>query len=274
MLLHNLPENSKIILELNMNGQKYEFPSTVLIRENGFILTEPVRINDKILSFGTSGNIKVSLINIRQDKSPMVWKSVGITVVLNKGKSYYKIIAGGEGYEMNRREAFRLFIGVKGVAQIGINRKALDVIVKDISETGFSFVTSENIDKVVNMPIRLVFADGGTTYSLMGLVVRKVEIDETKILYGCKLSVQNAGIQHYINEKQRKMLSMNKNNAAYRNLEIIENSLKEKSVVDKFNEEKSSKTIKGDGKSNRKIDSVEKVERRDIFKGAHSGKKV
>ncbi|MGN0328075.1 MAG: PilZ domain-containing protein [Lachnospira sp.] len=274
MLLMELEENNKLIIEINFNGNKYEFPSKVLGKENDYILAEPVRINGKVLGFGKDEKLEVNLVNIRNDKSPMVWKRVSIATVLNKGSTQYKIMCATEGYELNRREAFRLFLGINGVAQIGINKKAVDVIVKDVSETGFSFVSSEDME-ADGLPVRLVFADMQYKFSLMGIIVRKVVLDENKLLYGCRISVENASLPKYINEKQRQMISINRNNAASRTKEMLEKALKEPTREEKEEEAELKKRIKNDGThSNRNIGSVGRVERREIFKDIHSGRKV
>ena len=210
MLLFEIPVDNKLIIELTINGQRYEFPSKVIKKGKQDIYAEPIRINGKVLSFNTSENIFVSLIMVRDGKSPMVWKGVAINSAYEKEGTLYRITASGEGFEVNRRGAFRLFVGISGVAQMGINKKAVDVIVKDVSESGFSFVSTEDIDNVINMPVRMVFNDFNQTYSLMGIIVRKVIIAEAKILYGCQLSVNNTNLEHYINQKQRQMLSMNR----------------------------------------------------------------
>ena len=198
-----------------------------------------------------------------------------------KSGSFYKITASGEGFEINRRGAFRLFVGISGVAQLGINRKAVDVIVKDVSENGFSFVSSEDMENVINMPVRLVFNDFNKNYSLMGIIVRKVIINETKVLYGCQLSVSNSQLEQYINQKQRQMLSMNRDNSAFKNKEMLEKALKEPERTDNKEQPEAddknykSKSIKNDGThTDRAINRVGKTERRDIFRDAMSGKKV
>ena len=211
-----------------MNGQKYEFPSKVIRKVNQSVLVEPIRINGKILSFNSSGGgIMVSVYMIRDSKPPMLWKGVAVNSIREDNGTFYKITANGEGFEVNRRGAFRLFIGISGVAQLGTNRKAVDVIVKDVSESGFSFVGMEDMDNVINMPVRLVFADFNQNYSLMGIIVRKVVIGENKIVYGCRLGVRNANLEQYISQKQRQMLSMNHGNSAFQNKEILEKALKE-----------------------------------------------
>lgn len=216
MLLQDIPEDNNLVIELSMNGQKYEFPSKVIRKVNQSVLVEPIRINGKILSFNSSGGgITVSVYMIRDSKPPMLWKGVAVNSIREDNGTFYKITANGEGFEVNRRGAFRLFIGISGVAQLGTNRKAVDVIVKDVSESGFSFVGMEDMDNVINMPVRLVFADFNQNYSLMGIIVRKVVIGENKIVYGCRLGVRNANLEQYISQKQRQMLSMNHGNSAF-----------------------------------------------------------
>ena len=51
MLLQEMTEDNNLIIELSMNGQKYEFPSKVIRKVNQGVLVEPIRINGKILSF-------------------------------------------------------------------------------------------------------------------------------------------------------------------------------------------------------------------------------
>lgn len=281
MLLQEMPADNKIIIELSIKGQKFEFPSKVVSQGNNSIFIEPIRINGKVLTFNASESIAINIVMIRENKSPMVWKGVGVACVHEKSGSFYKITASGEGFEINRRGAFRLFVGISGVAQLGINRKAVDVIVKDVSENGFSFVSSEDIENVINMPVRLVFNDFNKNYSLMGIIVRKVIINETKVLYGCQLSVNNSQLEQYINQKQRQMLSMNRDNSAFKNKEMLEKALKEPERTDNKEQPEEddknykSKSIKNDGTyKDRAINRVGKTERRDIFREAVSGKKV
>lgn len=274
MRLIDLQAGDNIIIHVNMNGQFADFPSVVIKQQGDGILAEAVRIGGKVVGF-SSESIHLDLYYIRHDKPPVIWKNVKCTTVLFDNKTLYNIAAFAEGYESNRRNAFRMFIGLSGVAQLGINRKALSVIVKDVSESGFSFVSSEDIENVINMPVRLVFEDIDRNYSLMGLVVRRVVIDEKKILYGCKLSVENLELVKYINYKQRKQMAINKNDSVYKMRERLQQSLREESGANKILIEKGSAGGGNRGSAhekNRVIDDVEKQERRGVFKEKHIGK--
>ena len=170
----------------------------------------------------------VNLIYLREENNPIVWKGVGITTVQNNGKNVYKIVASGEGFEMNRRESFRFFLGLGAVVQIGSNKKAVNVILKDISENGFSFVEIEDID-AENLPVRLVFNDMKTGISLIGNIVRKVTVGEKKIIYGCTLTSCNIDVARYINEKQRQFLAASRSSrsSGESNKEALKRSLRE-----------------------------------------------
>ena len=205
-----------------------EFHSQCVESGVNYIYAQPIRIDGKILSFNSEGHLMVNLIYLREEKNPIVWKGVGITTVQNNGKNVYKIVASGEGFEMNRREAFRLFIGLGAVVQIGSNKKAVNVILKDISENGFSFVEIEDID-AENLPVRLVFNDMKTGISLIGNIVRKVTVGEKKIIYGCTLTSCNIDVARYINEKQRQFLAASRSSrsSGESNKEALKRSLRE-----------------------------------------------
>jgi hypothetical protein len=118
-----------------------------------------------------------------------------------------------------------LFLGLGAVVQIGSNKKAVNVILKDISENGFSFVEIEDID-AENLPVRLVFNDMKTGISLIGNIVRKVTVGEKKIIYGCTLTSCNIDVARYINEKQRQFLAASRSSGKS-NKEALKRSLRE-----------------------------------------------
>lgn len=228
MLIKEVPKEADLTIEVSIAGRKLEFKSQCIDTGMSYLYAEPIRIDGKRISFEASVALSVSLVYIREDKNPVLWRGVGISTVTENGKAMYKITTAMEGYEMNRRQAFRLFLGLGAVAQIGINKKAVNVIIKDISENGFAFVGNEDID-VNKSPVRLVFKDMEETISLMGIVVRKVKVNDKKIIYGCTLSSCNTDVVHYINEKQRYYLSTAKNTQINANRSAIRSALKEPS---------------------------------------------
>jgi len=206
MLLSQLIQNSNLILEININNQHLEFKSAVVAKIGDYILIEPVRIKEKVVNF-ENGSVLIDLLLIRDNKTPIIWKRVLLKNTIHNGKTYYKVVPTGEGFEINRRNAYRMYIGIKGVVQVGTNSVPMDIIIKDVSENGFSFVTQDNVNKSLKTTVRLVFGDCNKTFNLNGLLIRREEINQSKYVYGCILNIRNLFLNQYINEKQREMLS-------------------------------------------------------------------
>lgn len=195
-----------LIIQIVLGKQNIDLPSKIVSVRRENLIVDIIYLNKKMLNLENE-HIRMNLMLIREGRVPIVWKNVTCKVIKENEQAFYQITAHSEGYENNRREAFRLFIGNDGVAQVGINKKALEVVVRDVSENGFSFLTSTDVRMAVGEPVRLVFVDLDITFSLMGIVVRKVNVNEKEVLYGCKLSVRNNKLLKYINSKQRQEIS-------------------------------------------------------------------
>ena len=262
MRLAELPVGTGILFDVSIQKQELEFPSEVVEVHDNFILTKPVMSKGKVVGLGGEG-VSVSLTYSRNDKAPIVWKGVGCSVVKTKGRVLYKVIASGAGFEVNRREAFRLFVGLEGIARVGTNRRAMDVILKDLSDTGFAFVVDHEIEDATGLSVRLVFKDFDRNYDLTGFIVRLVKVEEEKYVYGCRMTMRNQLINHYISMKQRQMLA-NHSGANIRNRDNygLLNALKEKEEP----------VVNESDLDTKYISDVDKSERRKIFDGRNPGK--
>ncbi len=290
MKIWEIEPESNIILKITINGQYIDLPTIARRQESDGIVCDAIRLNGKVVSI-SSPNISVELMYIRSNKSPVVWKGVACDNITHESRIFYKIRSRDEGAEKNRREAFRLFLGCQGVAQVGTNKKAINVTVKDVSETGFSFITNQDMESVEGTPVRLVFYDMENQFSLMGLVVRKVSVDEESYIYGCKLSVHNSKLSRYIVDKQRNDISKSKDdtsgvikgagilNSAVPEQQQLQEKKKSKDAAgidpELYNVLKEHYKTKGSGISihERAIDSVEKEERREVFRKSNVGKR-
>ena len=139
----------------------------------------------------------------------------------------------------------------------------MDVILKDLSDTGFAFVVDHEIEDATGLSVRLVFKDFDRNYDLTGFIVRLVKVEEEKYVYGCRMTMRNQLINHYISMKQRQMLA-NQSGANIRNRDNygLLNALKEKE-----------EPVVNESDLDRKyISDVDKSERRKIFDGRNPGK--
>lgn len=192
-----------IIFEVVVGGKPYEFQSSVIGEAEGALITEPIRMQDKVVSF-ESNNISINLIYKRKDGAPMVWRRVLVETSTYKRQTVYKVVCKEDGKPENRRDSYRLTINRQSIAQLGINTKGMEVIIHDISESGFSIITNQYIENINGILVHTMFEDGDYKFSLLGTIVRKVKYKEGFYLYGCRLNRQVNTLSKYITEMQRK----------------------------------------------------------------------
>lgn len=257
MRIDDLKEAENVILAVTIQGENLEFKSVVIGHNKNSILIEPIRVNEKIINFSSS-HVKLDLLWMRNDQPPVMWKLVHLSIAVRNKKACYAVECTSEGIQVNRRGAFRMFMGIGGVAQIGSNRKAGNVTIKDISESGFSFVCEDNLENFKNIPVRLVFNDEEDKFSLTGLLVRKEVVEEHKIVYGCILNTKSYMLGKYISRKQREKLSKHYSSISDKKAIAVS---KMKESVDK-DTKLNNKNISDE---KRVINNIDKQERRKIF---------
>lgn len=168
------------------------------------LYVEPFEHNGVILNFN-SGNVVISMIAYQEEKSPFLWKIVHIDKENVDGKCYHVITSEVNGVRINRRENFRVFLGIDGRATIVGKSNPFDVLVKDISENGFAILLDETSEIKLNRNdlLLLEFYDSISEedFALTGRVVR-AEKTERYILYGCRLTKENPMVRKYIANKQ------------------------------------------------------------------------
>ncbi len=212
MFISDLENGSKITLSIKIGSENVEFVSKVMdvVPKKHAILAEVVKDGDKVVSFNGS-NIFVDVYFHPENDSPIVFRNVKVIVYKDKSENVYYVIASNSiGITVNRREAFRIYVGANIVVQKGLNRSANDAILKDISSTGFGIVVDSAVAEYeINQTIHTVFNDEieevnqKYSFQLYGIIMRKEEMENGKVIYGCRLNSKVRGLDTYIMIKER-----------------------------------------------------------------------
>lgn len=209
MLLEELDVGSKITILVGIGSQTLSFDSILEEPSDKGVLTTPVYRNDKLVGFRTKGLIIRIQVTNASDQKVYEFADVEILNVKTQDEQiHHKMICKAPGKQINRRTAVRVWIGKEGIAQIGVNRVAYEVVVKDISVSGISFIFHKDLNVEPGTIAHITFNDteARTKFSLSAIIVRKAELDENKILYGCRLNQESPAIAKYVNDKQREKL--------------------------------------------------------------------
>lgn len=204
MQIDEIVKGGDIELEVRFNGKSMSFNSNVAFIIEQSVLINSIQVNHKTVGFSNQCHINFLI----KDKGNLfIWENVKVSLVKARDVIYHKIDLSGDGKQINRRDAFRMYIGED--MPIYINSAsgptAINVLVKDISETGVGFITKEELD--VTRTFRLKLKENGRIYILSGVIVRKEFLDNiNSTLYGCKFTEKNNILGKYIAKRQSEQL--------------------------------------------------------------------
>ena len=90
----------------------------------------------------------------------------------------------------------------------------INVLVKDVSETGVAFITEEDLS--IGRVFRLKLKDNNRLINLSGVIVRREYLEHLgSFLYGCKFNEYNAILGGYIARKQIEILKKKTDQVTY-----------------------------------------------------------
>jgi len=180
------------------------FNSEILFLHNDSIFINPIIVNERTI--GINDKCRINLI-VKIEGKVFLWENVEIKLVRYDGNIYHRISIQGEGKPYNRREAYRMYIGEDMPVYINTatGPYLINVLVKDISETGVGFITKEDLD--IDRMIRLKIKDFNNIIALTGVIVRKEYLPHLdSYLYGCKFNEKNDKLGKFIARKQGEQL--------------------------------------------------------------------
>ncbi len=190
----------KVEIAVTLGSESTSFSSEILeLLEGNRILIEEIKHENQ--SVGFTGASEINFIHMGEKLN--IWKYVTVKLVRYKNQIYHCVTITGSSAPFNRRETFRLFLGVDcqllfATAQ-GIETR--DILLKDISEGGFGFLLNEELP--INKKVRIQLSDNGFQLDLRASVIRCIPLEEKSTnLYGCQLVHPEPQLGKYIRFKQ------------------------------------------------------------------------
>lgn len=211
MRIEQLTEGLKISFFVRINDEQLTFDSTIqeVFPKKRLVLAEAVYKDDKVISF-KGARLIVDVLVFFPDDKPQLFKNVSVNLMKRADGSHcYNLVTIAESKSYNRRRSFRCYVGAPTSITCGSNSAAYDAIIKDVSMEGFSVVCSDEVQLYPDQIIHAVLNDyidelaENFTFHLYGLVARVVELENNRILYGCRLNTKVAGLDAYIMKKER-----------------------------------------------------------------------
>ncbi len=207
MTISDFTRGQQVKLDIRANKTKGSFDAVVALTYKNILLLEPIVIDGKLVGFPQDYN--ASLTVIVKDVC-YVWENIQVQAVSFKGRHFHAIELFGEAEAKNRRNNYRVSIGevMNVVYFTESGPKPHHALIKDISETGFAFISTEDFDIGRMVRLNLLLPDK-TPLSLSAKIVREQPGPKaSETLYGCRFSEKNTKLSTFLmqlqREKQRK----------------------------------------------------------------------
>ena len=204
MEIRELSTSYKMSITISNGQSNVTLHSDIVSITGNKMYVEPFMHNGVVLSFN-SDNVSISMIAYEDEKAPYFWKTIMIEKEMIEDKVYHVISSGLIGVRLNRRENYRVYVGIEGKARLASNNERIDVIVKDISETGFAVLVDVKTEAKINTndALYVEFYDPVQEMhlTLVGRIVRGA-VSEKYYLFGCRTLKDDGMSRRYIANKQ------------------------------------------------------------------------
>lgn len=174
------------------------------------ILTDELRTDDGNPINFESDKVCTDVYLIREPEAPIVWKNVAIKRIGLAGRQIHGIVSKQTGIKINRRNRFRVPVRTRTTADFGLGDKSVEVVVRDVSYTGFAIVAPGEEELHQYDQVQITFDDIGFHLTLEGYAVRREKADENRVIYGCIINQRDDKLEEYLKEKERILIQKRK----------------------------------------------------------------
>ena len=203
--ISDIKTDDAVEIEILYKGKRKTFPSVVKAFVDDAVLIAPIMSGAKAIGFPEELKMRFSVV---VKGSPFVWNDPKVRLVKYAGNMYHMVSLPGEGNYVNRRQAYRQYVGEEmpiTLTRHDGGKDVMTVLVKDLSETGVGIVSDVMMD--VDDSIRLRISDEGFLMSINAVIVRiQEDKDKRDRIYGCQFTEKIPKLSQYIMQIQRDRL--------------------------------------------------------------------
>ncbi|MBQ3027498.1 MAG: PilZ domain-containing protein [Lachnospiraceae bacterium] len=202
MTILDLDEQHPVTLVVTVGLKSKDLATTVAEVHSEYVLLHPILVEGRTVGFGDSCTIDFLYL---QDQVVYAWHSVSLPLVKIKGNTYYRVELNGEAKPYNRRGSFRVYVGETMAITVfqSSGPQNFNVLVRDISESGFGFVSKEEYEVSRTIRLAIPLTDRKTLVLSATIVRRDYHEEKGTYNYGCKFVEPNSYLSSYLMAKQR-----------------------------------------------------------------------
>lgn len=206
MKLAEFPRGTKITICSSKENSYHEYQTEIIAAKENLVIAKPIMIEGRMVRFANEAAKHV--INVSENRKAYVYQKVEIYMAKlpTKGNQSAICIQSNEDVKaVNRRDFFRVFLGVEGVMKSGKTTRTEEVVIKDISAGGLGVLCAATVHVPMQSAVVVTFVDELTSekFALECTVVRREEQEEQTVLYGCQLPKPSDEMEKFVARRQR-----------------------------------------------------------------------
>ena len=209
MKLYEIGENEHIQIIARNEDMSWEYTAQIVMNQKNILFIEPIMHNGMTVNFQI-GQVQTDVVHTGEEGKPLVWEKCLIKSVVYGGEKYHVIYSDKDGKKLNRRETFRQYVGTTGTLRIDSTRAMKSVTIKDVSETGIGFVSDDmslHMEDIGEFHLSFFDKDLGLSIKLDGTVVREVDVEESRRVFGATVRECNVDLIEYVAMKQKREIA-------------------------------------------------------------------
>lgn len=207
--IHSYQKNASVDLDskiAELSAQDSLFLANLFhrISNTHYAVIEPIHEQDLLINFRAEGVINDVYYTL--ENKPFVWRSVNIVnLQLPQQGSVHVLVVKDRCYQYNRRQFYRVWLGVNGVLQSS-DVTDTKIILKDISEGGIGFICNEDLELKKNSVGVVSFVTDQVSYSFKVAIVRIIKMEDGRYHYGTRLLAMNEVAAKIVYTKQQQAM--------------------------------------------------------------------
>ncbi|MHB8129238.1 MAG: PilZ domain-containing protein [Mobilitalea sp.] len=208
MRLIDIEIENKVIIKFKYKDRPFSMNVDIISKDYKHIVIPSILENNQVVD--PSGLSEVEIIYTVKD-GIFHFESIELETSMYQGMRVYLASSDNETARVNRREAYRVFIGelvkINVMDENGV-KKDLEGVLKNISVLGMGLILKNELE--IGTTMSIIYNYEGLNMHLLGKVVRKEKVKRYKAYqYGCLFKEPNNAINRVITLKQIKSKNEN-----------------------------------------------------------------
>ncbi len=203
MKLTEIEADNKLIFRFKFKNKPYSMVVKVITKSEQCLMIPAILNRNQVLD--PSGLTDVEIIFTVKD-GVFIYKDVKLETSIIMEKNVYLVFSEEDVARLNRREAYRVFIGeILDITVLARNgqRNVYNGILKDMSTLGMGVILKNEIE--IGSTLQVVYQYEGLNINLVGEVNRKERMNRYRaFIYGVKFREPNNNVFRVIILKQVK----------------------------------------------------------------------